>query len=131
MIIFEDHKFNWKGKIIVFLAIVIVTGIPWWISTYTQYLKNGLYSGASVIICAVCAGVLAYNTKHKKRICILIPIAAHQIAFFIKAYIDCLPDPTNHNLIPFEILGHLLVDGVLCLIIVVMAKVLKSISIKK
>jgi hypothetical protein len=33
MKIFENHKFNWKGKTIVFFAIVIVTGIPW----ITQY----------------------------------------------------------------------------------------------
>jgi hypothetical protein len=67
MKIFENHKFNWKGKTIVFFAIVIVTGIPWWISTYTQYLTNSLYSNISFNVCAISAGILTYISSIKRE----------------------------------------------------------------
>ena len=34
---------NWKQKIIVFIAIVIIAGVPMWLSTYTQYLNNTFF----------------------------------------------------------------------------------------
>jgi hypothetical protein len=90
-----------------------------------------LYSNISFNVCAISAGILTYISKHKKREIILVTIAAHQIAFFIKDYIDCIPDPTNHNLVPFEILVHLIFDVVLCLLAVLLAAGLKLITIKK
>jgi len=53
---------NWKQKIIVFIAIVIIAGVPMWLSTYTQYLNNTFFSIYAIAITAVSAALIAGET---------------------------------------------------------------------
>ena len=103
---------NWKQKIIVFIAIVIIAGVPSWLSTYTQYLNNTLFSIYAIAVTAISAGILAFKTKDKKRYILLYTMGAHQVAFIIKMIIDCSADPTNHNMAPFEMIILIIADGI-------------------
>src|SRR6478735_1023958 len=77
MQIFENKKMKTKTKVIVFIVIVILTGTPMWVVDYGQYANNNLIPFSGVIIAAVCGGILAYNTVHKKSKLILFVIGAH------------------------------------------------------
>ena len=103
---------NWKQKVIVFIAIVIIAGVPSWLSTYTQYLNNTLFSMYAIAVTAISAGILAFKTKDKKRYILLYTMGAHQVAFIIKMIIDCSADPTNHNMAPFEMIILIIADGI-------------------
>ena len=103
---------NWNQKIIVFIAIVIIAGVPSWLSTYTQYLNNTLFSIYAIAVTAISAGILAFKTKDKKRYILLYTMGAHQVAFIIKMIIDCSADPTNHNMAPFEMIILIIADGI-------------------
>ncbi len=113
---------NWKQKTLVFIAIVIIAGIPMWLSTYTQYLNNPLFSVYAIAITSVTAGILAFKTKDKKRYILLYTMGAHQVAFIIKMIIDCNADPTNHNMAPFEMIILIIADAVFGSIAVVAGK---------
>ncbi|MEO8171626.1 MAG: hypothetical protein ABI581_01030 [Sediminibacterium sp.] len=125
MLLLENRKFNPKGKAFIFFLLFIASGIPWWISSYSQYLNNSIFSILSTILCAAGAGCLAYYTAYKKREIILVSMAAHQAAFLIKVLIDCIPDGSNHNLLPFEMLVFLVVDGIAFSIISMIIKLSK------
>ena len=122
MQIFENKKMKTKTMVIVFIVIVMLTGTPMWVVDYGQYANNYRIPFSGVIIAAVCAYILAYNTVHKKSKLTLYVIAAHQLAFLIKVYIDCLEDPTNHNLLPFEMLILLVLDAICCLGLVLLGR---------
>jgi hypothetical protein len=122
MLIFENKKMKIKTMFIVFIAIVILTGTPMWVVDYNQYANNGLIPFSGVVIAAFCAGILAYNTVHKKSKLTFYVIAAHMVAFLIKVFIDCSKDPTNHNLLPFEMLILLVLDTICCLGLVLIGR---------
>jgi hypothetical protein len=107
---------NKKIKVFIFIAIIFITGIPLWLTSYTQYLNNKGLIVYPLLISLVCAGILAYKTNFKKRKILLYVIAAQQVSFLIKVAIDCTHDSTNHSLLPFEMILQIIVDGVLCTI---------------
>lgn len=109
----KNRKMNGKMKTLVFLIIVFIIGIPMWFISYSQYSKNTFIP---VAICGLCAAILAYKTVHNKWKIMLFVIAAQQVAFFIKVIIDCISDPTNHNLLPFEIIYLIIFDAIACAI---------------
>jgi peptidoglycan/LPS O-acetylase OafA/YrhL len=110
MTIFWDKKMDLKMKVIIFIVIVIISGLPMWLSTYTQYLNHLWITGLSTLLCAICAGIIAFKTNHKKRKIVFYVVGAHQVALLVKIVIDCIPDKTNHDLAPFEMLMLLVVD---------------------
>lgn len=115
-----------KSKIIVFIAMVILTGIPMWSVDYNQYSNNSMIAFSSVAIAAVCAGILAYKTVHRKRNLILYITGAHMLSLLIKVLIDCREDPTNHNLFPIELLFFFIADTLCFLVVIFIVRVLEK-----
>jgi hypothetical protein len=106
-----NNKINKHFKWLVFTAVFVVSGLPMWFTNYATYSNNSqvflLYGGG---VCAIGSGLLAYYTKHKTWKVIFFLAAAHQLAFIGKVFIDGREDPTNHNLLPFEMIILLAVD---------------------
>jgi hypothetical protein len=125
MQIFENKKMKTKDMVIVFIAIVILSGFPMWVVNYDQYTNLPWISFSSILIAALCAGILAYNTVHRKSKLILYVVAAHLIALIIKIVIDCMKDPTDHNLFPFEVAFFFIVDMICCLALVLLARLIR------
>ncbi len=109
----KNRRMKGKMKILVFLTIVFTVGCPIWFISYSQYEKNTFIP---VILCGLCAAVFVYKTAHNKWKIMLFVIAAQQVAFLIKVIIDCVSDPTNHNLLPFEIITLIIFDAIACAI---------------
>src|SRR5947209_4885590 len=109
-------RMNLKMKIIIFIAIVCLAGLPMWFTTYTQYLNNSSISYYSIGISAICGTVIGFVTIHKFFKILFFVIAAQQLSFLIKVILDCRVDPTNHSLIPFEIIILFAEDLVVCAI---------------
>lgn len=109
-------RMNFKMKIIIFLVIVFFSGLPMWFTTYTQFINNSLISFYSILVSAICGCILGFVTGHKFFKILFYIIAAQQVSFLIKVYLDCRIDPTNHNLVPFEIIILFIEDFVVCAI---------------
>ena len=131
MQIFENHKMILKMKWVIFLVIVIATGIPWWITNYHQYTGSILYTITSVIICGIASLILTFITAHKKVKIVFYSCAALMVAFLIKVYIDGREDPTNHNLVPFEMVIIGAVGLLACTIGAIIGTLLQPIFLKK
>ncbi|MBN8836940.1 MAG: hypothetical protein J0I09_06760 [Sphingobacteriia bacterium] len=110
MHLLENHIFNRKGKLLVFLSVIILSGIPWWFISYETYLSDPLFNRVSVLICITCFCAMAWFTRQKKRELLMIVLTAHQFAFLIKVYIDHLAGAVNHNSFAAEMLIFLLID---------------------
>ena len=119
----KNRRMNDKMKTLVFLLIVFTVGFPMWFISYSEYEKNNFIP---VILCALCAAILVYKTVHNKWKIMLFVIAAHQVAFLIKVIIDCISDPTNHNLLPFEIMVLIILDAIACAIGVAIGSFLRE-----
>ncbi len=109
----KNRRLNGKMKTLVFLLVVLTVGFPMWLISYSQYEKNIFIP---VILCGLCAAILVYKTVHNKWKIMLFVIAAHQVAFLLKVIIDWISDPTNHNLLPFEIIILIIFDALACAI---------------
>jgi hypothetical protein len=121
-------RMNLKMKIIIFIAIVCFSGLPMWFTTYTQFINNSLFSFYSILVTAICGSILGFVTIHKFFKILFFVIAAQQISFLIKVYLDCRIDPTNHNLVPFEIIILFIEDFVVCAIGVAIGVSLRTIK---
>ncbi len=106
-----NNKIPKRFKWLVFAAIILVSGLPMWFTNYATYSNYSqvflLYGG---VVCAIGSGFLAYYGKHKTWKIIFFIAAAHQLAFIGKVFIDGMEDPTNHNLLPFEMITLLAID---------------------
>ena len=118
-----NNKITKRFKWLVFAAVILVSGLPMWLTNYATYSNNSgiflLYGG---IVCAVGSGFLTYYTKHTTWKIIFFIAAADQLAFIGKVFIDGREDRTNHNLLPFEMIIILVVDLLFSLILSVLVK---------
>jgi hypothetical protein len=111
-----NKKYTKTGKLIVFLVLVCVSGLPWWLTNYQMYINNANFSIYSVIILAIAAGYIKYKTNHGIWETLFVVMSSHQVALIIKFIKDGIEDPTNHNLAPFEMIIFLMVDFIIFLI---------------
>src|SRR5476651_623531 len=111
MRIFKKTEITLKTKVIVFFAIVFITGLPLWVTSYAQYSNHNIILVLSILSSAACACIMAYKTTYRKSTIILYIAGAQQIGFLLKVCKDCNEDPTNHNLFPFEMV---LLFGLTC-----------------
>jgi len=103
----KTKRFKW----LVFAAVILVSGLPMWLTNYATYSNYGnLFLVLGGIACAAGTGVLAYYTKQPFYKIYFFIAGAHQLAFLLKVFIDGREDPTNHNLLPFEMIFLLIVD---------------------
>ncbi|MFX9181078.1 hypothetical protein ABTN76_20210, partial [Acinetobacter baumannii] len=75
----ENDLLNRRGKLMVFLSIILLSGIPWWFISYTTFLKNPTSNIISVGVCFIAVLVLGFLSKHKMINIILATLVAHQI----------------------------------------------------
>lgn len=113
MKLIENKKMTTRGKWILFAVGVVACGLPTWFTSYTQYINNAIFSNLSEVAGAVFAGYLTWTTKHRKRSIVLFATGAQQVAFFFKFLLDIIPDKTNHNLLPFEMIIQVAIDVIL------------------
>lgn len=125
MIILLDKKLTPQSKTWLFLLLVVLCGLPMWLSSYTQYLNHLWIGGSSVLVAAAGAGWLGWKTKHTFRFILGYGLGAQVLGFTGKLIIDCIPDPTNHNLFPFEMIFFLVIDLVLISILLFLVRSLK------
>ena len=106
----ENRLLTNNGKILCGLIGVLLCGIPLWIVDYQHYQLNSIHFKASCAAFGVIALLLFIFTSHRFKEIFLFAAIAHLAALFIKIIQDCIPDPTNHNLWPFEIAIALIID---------------------
>jgi hypothetical protein len=126
MNVLSANQTDLKIKAIIFIGIVILSGLPMWLSSYTQYLNHLWITGCSVLVCAIAAGIIAFKTAYKKAGITLYMALANQAALLIKIVLDCIPDPSNHNLAPFEMVLLFIADFVVIGIIVIICRLVKN-----
>jgi hypothetical protein len=110
------NKFSILQKLLILGLLIILSGLPWWLTNYEVYTHNPYISIWSVSVIVILGGVIKYLSNHKKREIILVVLGAHQFSFLIKVYIDGFEDRTNHNLLPFEMIIFLFIDAFLLVI---------------
>ena len=106
----ENRLLTNKGRILFVLTGILICGIPLWVVDYQHYQMNSIYFKASCAAFGVIALLLFIFTSHRFKEIFLFAAIAHVAALFIKIIQDCIPDPTNHNLFPFEIAIALIID---------------------
>lgn len=109
-----------------FLLLTLASGLPAWLSSYSAYLHNPFIAGFPILLCAIAAGWLSWTTRYSYWSLLGFTFAAHTLAFMGKVTIDCIADPSNHNLLPFEILMYLIIDFVLFSIVILLTRSLKK-----
>ena len=123
-----NKKYTKTGKLIVYLGLVCISGLPWWLTNYPTYTSNTIYSIYSVVILAIAAGYIKYTTKHGFWETILVAMSSHQVALIIKFIKDGFEDPTNHNLAPFEMIIYMVIDFIILLISMFIVKIVNQIK---
>jgi len=114
----ENKEYNTKGKLLVFLTFVGLSGLPWWLTNYQVYSNNIIISIGSIIILAILAAYFRFKTNHNFWEIVFVALSAHQVALILKFVKDSFEDPTNNNLAPFEMLFILFIDFITCLIFI-------------
>ena len=102
-------------KLLQFISIVIISGLPWWFIDYHTYTSIHVNTYLSFALVAICASFIFYKFQYKFWNVLLLSLAAHQLALIIKVIIDIFEDSSNHNLLPFEMIIYLFFDFIICL----------------
>lgn len=126
MKLIENGLLTNKGKIVFGLMATILCGIPIWIVDYHHYQLNSIYFKASCAGFGVIALLLFFLTKYHFKEIFLYAAIAHVAALIIKVIIDCIPDPTNHNLWPFEVGMALFFDAIIFLPVWLLGSILRK-----
>ncbi len=99
----ENGLLTNNGKIVYGILGTLLCGIPLWMVDYHHYQLNSIYFKASCAGFGFIALLLVILSKYTTKKVFLYAAIPHVAAILIKVIIDCIPDPTNHNLWPFEI----------------------------
>ena len=88
---------------IAFLAAFVAVGLPYWLIPYHQVnLPNALLT-AGVVVVPLAALVLRLFGAARTWLAMAIAGAAVPAAVMARVLVDCVRDPTAHNLWPFEL----------------------------
>ena len=90
-----------KSPVKFLLLSAAIAGIFIWLQLYYPLLKQWT---AIVIFTGVLALIYRLITFEPNKIIMLIVPGGFMMAYIIKIIIDCIADPTSHNLWPFEII---------------------------
>lgn len=104
------EAFKDRNGIILLIVATLATGLMFWPVPYSELDYTSTSHLTTWIISALIAGfigviLLRKSTKHTT----LLVTTGFLLAVIIKVNIDYFDDPTNHNLVPFELLITLLI----------------------
>jgi hypothetical protein len=88
---------------ILFLVSILITGFPLWVTSYAELSvgKIIMVDGVLALVTTWIAGVLA----GRQYLWIVFSVAGgFFIAYIIKTVLDLAHNPTDHNLLPFELI---------------------------
>ncbi|MGH7938876.1 MAG: hypothetical protein ACRD5Z_20665 [Bryobacteraceae bacterium] len=90
------------SQAIAFLAAFVAVGFPYWLIPYHQVnLPNALLT-AGLVVVPLAALVLRLFRAARTWLATAIAGAAVPVAVMTRVLVDCVQDPTAHNLWPFE-----------------------------
>lgn len=87
------------------LISVLTAGIPIWFTSYHTFTNTKIIRVSAILTLLLSLFVTLITKDQYKKIFYTI-VAGFIIATFIKIIIDSIPDPSTHNLWPFEIIYY-------------------------
>lgn len=88
---------------ILLLVSVLITGLPLWLSTY-QELSAGRIIWVSGVLALIITWIASVLSGNKYLRIVLTVQGGFFIAYIIKIVEDLAHNPTDHNLLPFELI---------------------------
>lgn len=111
----------------VFIACVLVVGVPFWRIPYSSVNVPDAFYGPGLLVIAFAPLLLACFSRTSFLRSLLIPALAPAAALMLRVIVEGIQDPTRHNLWPLALIIVLVLGAVVAAPGAVVARVLSRV----